>query len=85
MEKKENLKPVDKGQKADSLESRISKPKEKKKKPVAEVTTYKPAPTKVKEPGEDQVSQSVHKDRITNGQCIKCGEKGHIKSDYTKR
>jgi len=76
---------VDKGQKVDSLENRISKPKQKKKKPVAKVTTFKPAPTKVKEPGEDQVSQSVHKDRMTNGQCIKCGEKGHIKSDCTKR
>jgi len=42
------------------------------------------APAKVQEPGEDQASQSVRKDRMTNGQFIKCGEKGHIKSDYTK-
>jgi len=84
VEKKENPKPVNKGQKADSLESRISKPKQKKKKPAAKVTIFKPAPTKVKEPGEDQVSQSVRKYRMTNGHCIQYGEKGHIKSDCTK-
>jgi len=84
VEKKENPKPVDKGQKVDSLESRIYKPKQKKKKLVAKVTTFKPASTKVKEPGEDQVSQSVRKHRMTNGQCVKCGERGHIKSDCTK-
>jgi len=84
VEKKENPKAVDKGPKVDSLESQISKPKQKKKKPVAKVTRFKPAPTKVKEPDEDQVSQSVHKDRMTNGQCIKCGKKGHIQSDCTK-
>ena len=84
MEKKENPKPVDKAQKLDSLVSRISKPKQKMMKPVTKVTTFKPAPPKVKEPGEDQVSQSVHKDGITKGQFIKCSEKGHIKSDCTK-
>ena len=55
-EKKENPKPMDKRQKVDSLESRITKPKQKKKKPASKVTMFKPTPTKVKEPGEDQVS-----------------------------
>ena len=58
---------MDKGHEVDSLESRISKPKQKKKKPVAKVTTFKLSPTKVKVPGDDQVSQSVRKDRMTNG------------------
>jgi len=84
VEKKVNPTPMDEGQKVDLLESRISKPKETKKKPFAKVTAFKLAPTKVKEPGEDQVSQNVRKDRITNGQCIKCGEKRHIKSDCIK-
>ena len=53
VEKKENPIPVDKGQKVDSIESQISKPKQKKKKPTTKVTTFKPALTKVKEPGED--------------------------------
>jgi len=84
VEMKDNPKPVDKGKKVDSLESRICKPKQTKQKHVAKVTTFKPAPTKVKQPGEGQVSRSVSKDRMTNGQGIKCGEKGHIKSDCTK-
>ena len=84
MQKKQNPKPVDEGQKVDSLGSRISKPKQKKKKPVAKVTSFKPAPTKVKESGKDQVSLSVRNNRMTNGQCIKCGEKGNIESHYTE-
>jgi len=84
VEKKEDPKPVDKGQKVNSLENRISKPKQKNKNPLAKVTTFKPTPTKVEKLGEDKASQSVGKDRMTNGQYIKCGEKGHIKSDCTK-
>ena len=52
-QKKENPKPVNMGLKVDSLKSRISKPTEKKKQPAAKVIICKPAPTEVKEPGED--------------------------------
>jgi len=84
VQKKENPKPMNKGKKADSLKSRISKPKQKNQKTDAKVTTFKPGPTKVKEPGKDQVGHSVRKDRMTNGKCIKCVEKDNIKSDCTK-
>jgi hypothetical protein len=83
-EKKESTKPVDKGKKEDSLESRISKPKQKKKvKTSAKSSDTKPATKREKEPGEDKVSQSVRKDRMTNRQCIKCGQEGHMKADCT--
>ena len=75
VEKNKNPNPMGKGQKVNSLKSRISKHKQKKKQPAAKVSTFKPAPTKVKEPGENHVSQSVSKDRMTNRRCIKCSEK----------
>jgi len=84
LEKKENPKPVDERQKADSLESWISKPKQKSKMPASKTTTFKPATTKVMESSEDKVSQSVYKQKMTNGQDIKWAEKGHIQTDCKK-
>ena len=78
VEKKKNLKPIDKEQKANSLKSGIAKPKEKRKKSATKTTIFKPALTKVKEPVNNKLSQRAYKDKITNRECIKCSEKGHI-------
>jgi len=61
---------------------RVQKRKAKPKSQGKSAKSNKPnTPKKAREPGEELVTYAMKKARMASSQCIKCGNKNHIKKD----